>query len=512
MTPEEIVQAVVRQSEIMTRPVFRGQADADWQPQSGAVRRLKEAYGEDFPVDVSELQRLVVQYHRDQLIMPMEVIDGSVLSDLQRLSVLQHQGAATGLLDFTEYPLIALWFACNDLPDKDAKIFVLDIGDPQVARNSRTLERTLENPFDAGQSVLYYEPDRSLGARIVAQRSVFVICNPLIPDQYLKSVVVPRESKGSLREYLTRLGLSDMALFGDIPGLAAANATGKRLQRTDPLTPEQFRERGNRAYQAGRYSDALAAYESYASALPDVAQPHSLKGDTLAALGRLEDADVAYTNAMENLDRPIYLGEQVIVNKEPIGNMMLRALYYNRGNVRAAGGDHRGALADFDAALQHGGGPKRDVLQNRGNSKFALEMFAEAHQDFEAAWSEREGSDAALAMGNCKAMTGEFEEALQRYLSGRAAHPEGAAAHCRENAEQVHRILKTLNGHDFRVRREGVIVFVETAYVQGRLHPFPFAGNQGNTGNTPSGMATAHGGKGYKGAKGFAVAIVSAAS
>ena len=221
MTPEEVVQAVVSQSETMTRPVYRGQADADWLPQSGAVRRLKEAYGEDFPVAVSELRRLVSQYHRDNLIMPMEVIDGSGLSDPQRLSVLQHQGAATGLLDFTENPLIALWFACNELPEKNAKIFVLDIGDPQVARNARTLE----DPLDAEQSVLYYEPDRSLGARIVAQRSVLVICNPVIPNQLLKSIAVPRNSKGPLRDYLSRLGLSETALFGDIPGTCSGKRT-----------------------------------------------------------------------------------------------------------------------------------------------------------------------------------------------------------------------------------------------------------------------------------------------
>ena len=191
---------------------------------------------------------------------------------------------------------------------------------------------------------------------------------------------------------------------------------------------------------------------------------------------------------------------------------MSRLLYYDRGNVRAANGDHNGAVADFDAVLRHGGGPKREVLQNRGNSKFALELFAEAHDDFEAAWSEREGSDAALAMGNCKVMTGEFDEALQRYLSGRVAEPKGTAAHCRENADQVQRILKTLNGHDFRVTRKGVIVFVETAYVQGRSPNFPFAGNQGNTGNISSGMVTAPGGQGYEGAKGFAVAIVPAIS
>ena len=508
MTPEEIVQAVLGQSQTMTRAVYRGQANADWEPDSGAVHRLRKAYGDGLPVDEGELQNLLAEYHRERLIMPMQVIDGADSSDLQRLSVLQHQGAATGLLDFTENPLVALWFACTEEPYRDARVLMLDIGDPQVARNGRTLD----NPFDAGQVVVYYEPDRSLGARIVAQQSVLVICNPLIPAKHLKSVAVPQSSKRPLQHYLARLGLSQTSLFGDIPGLAAANTRRTPLQRTEPLTPEQHRDRGNRAYQAGRYDDALAAYEAYEVALPDVAQPHCLKGDALAALGRFEDANLAYTEAIKNLDQPIYLGKQVNVNWGFVGPMMSHALYYNRGNVRAAAGDHSGAVADFDIALQHGDDPKRDVLNNRGNSKFALELFAEAHKDFEAASLERQGSDVALAMGNCKVKTGEFEAACQHYLKGTAAEPEGSAANCRANANQVRRLLETLNGRAFRIRLEGVVVFVETAHVQGTPRHFPFAGNQGNTGNIPSGMVNAHGGKGYKGAKGFSVAIVPTTS
>ena len=239
-----------------------------------------------------------------------------------------------------------------------------------------------------------------------------------------------------------------------------------------------------------------------------MAQPYCLKGDALAALGRFEDANLAYTRAIENLDRPMYLGKQVTVNREVIEPMMSRALYYNRGNVRAAAGDHPGAVADFDIALRHRYHPKRHVLNNRGNSKFALQTFAEAFQDFEAAWLESDGSEFALAMGNCKVMMGEFEDALQRYLSGFSAEPEGSAAHCRANAEQVGRILETLKGRAFQTRVEGVIVFVETAHVQGKPAHFPFAGNKGNTGNTLSGMVTAHGGKGYEGSQGFAVAIM----
>lgn len=503
MTPEEIIQSVVKLSENMTRPVYRGHARASWQLQSGALRRLQDAYGEDFPKNETELRKLVAGYHKDKLIEPMKVIDGATLSDLQRLSVLQHQGAATGLLDFTEHPLVALWFACAELPDEDGKVFVLDIGDHQVAQNGRSMD----DPFSRKQFVVYYEPDRSLGARIIAQQSVFMIGNPLIPDRYFKSVVVPQQSKEQLREYLTKLGLSERVLFGDIPGLAAANTAHTKLQLIGPMSPEQYRDRGNRAYQAGRFEDALEAYESYATALPNVAQPYCLKGDALAQLGRFEEANLAYTSAIENLDRPIYLGEQVVVNQE-LTKIMSRALYYNRGNVRAAMGKHQIAVADFDMALRHGAEQKMDVLYNQGNSNYALEKFEEAYNNFEAAWSEQEGSGAALAMGNCKIMMGSFEEALQRYVNGGTVGQESSAAHCRENAEQVQKLLQTLNGNDYQLRREGFTVFIVTENITGN---FPFTGNRGNTGNIPSGMITAPGGKGYGGVAGFAVVIVTPA-
>ena len=513
MTPEEVVQAVTQQAEGMTRPVYRGQADADWQPQSGAVRRLQDAHGGDILKDERKLLNLVTRYHTDQLILPMEVIDGAKLSDLQRLSRLQHQGAATGLLDFTEYPLVALWFACMEMPHKDAKVFMLDIGDPQVAQNVRKDDRMLENPFgfDTGQKVWYYEPDHSLGARIVAQRSVFVICNPLIPDQRIKSVVVPQESKGPLWNYLKRLGLSSTALFGDIPGLAAANTTRTPLKPTSSRTPRQHRERGNLAYQEGRYDEALTAYKSYTEAEPGEADPYCLMGDTHAALGKFKEADLDYTKAIAILERPIDPDQWIGASPKPSRSIKCRALYYNRGNVRAANNDHHRAVADFDMALQHGVdavGPERDILRSRGNSKFTLEMFAEAYRDFEATWLKIQGSDAALAMGNCKVKMGEFKEALEQYKKGIAVEPEESAVqvvHCRKNAEQVEGILKALHGCDFVVRYESGIVFVETKSVRENSILFTFIGNKGNTGNVS--IVIAHGGPGYRGMDGFGVVI-----
>ena len=506
MTPTEVVEKILAETAGLSRPAHRGQADACWKPLSGAVRRLCDAYGNDVLADQINLSRLVSDYHREQLLLPMQVIDGERMSDLQRLSVLQHYGAATGLLDFTENALVALWFACVEEPEKDGKVFMLDIGDHQVATNGRTLP----DPFDAGREVVYYEPDRSLGARIVAQQSVFVICNPQIPDRHLKSVIVPQAAKGSTLTHLRRLGFSETGLFADVLGLAAANTSRAPLQPKETLPPEHYRDRGNRAYQSGRYDDALAAYESYAELLPDVAQPHCLVGDALAALDRYEEAISTYTHAMENISRPIELGRGVIVNWEAVGRPMLHALRYNRGNAHAAMGNHADAIADYDSALEHGDEKKRNVLFNRGNSKYALGLFDEAHVDFEAAWWERQGSDAALAMGNCKVLVGEFNEALRRYLDGSGVGvPENSAANCRQNAEQLRRLIEALEGHVYRTRRGEHVVYVEAECA---AEPFTIVGHPGNTGNAPSGMTTAPGGQGYGGMLGFEVVTVQSSS
>jgi len=162
VTPQEIIDQVLDEANGMSRPAYRGQAKAAWRLLLGAVDRLMRAYGDDVLEDQKRLRELVSNYHKG-LIVRMKVVDGMPTDDLQRLSILQHQAAATGLLDFTESPLVALWFACEDEPDEDGKVFMLDIDDHQVA-NGRKLN---DQEVLGMERLLYYEPDRSLGSRIV---------------------------------------------------------------------------------------------------------------------------------------------------------------------------------------------------------------------------------------------------------------------------------------------------------------------------------------------------------
>ena len=502
MTAEQIIDEILAKTEGLVRPVYRGQADETWKPLSGAVRRLCDTYGEGVLQNERRLSELLSGYHQDHLISPMEVIDGNrQLTAIQRLSILQHYGAATALLDFTEAALVALWFACTEEADKDGQVFVLDIGDRRVVNG-----RDSNDPFNTEHKVVFYEPDRSLGVRIVAQQSVFVICNPQIPAEFLDSTIIPRRMKEPLIGRLRQLGISNSMLFGDVPGLARSNTSYTPLPPEESLTPEAYRDRGMQAYRAERYGDALVAFQLFADAVPRFAQPHALVGDAHAALRDFQEAASAYERAIAAIAQPLYLGEGTSAVSGAVAPGMLHLLHYNLGNARAAMGEYEAAIANYDRSLEVGDEQRRTVLYNRGNAKFALAEYAEAEADFRTVWSEQEGNHAALAAGNCNVLLGRFEEAMRWYLSGSSPRvPGDSATHCRENASQLGRLFEVLEGHGYRCRLERLVLHVETASATPTV--LPFGGQSGNTGNTPSGMLTAPGGEGYSGMPAFSVVV-----
>ena len=97
---------------------YRGQSCAEWPLHSAATRRLTKSLG-DSALNAPGFSKVYIDYHRETLLDAARtrgfgVEAGRDLSDLQLLAKLQHFGAATGLLDFTWNPLIALWFASRE--------------------------------------------------------------------------------------------------------------------------------------------------------------------------------------------------------------------------------------------------------------------------------------------------------------------------------------------------------------------------------------------------------------
>lgn len=204
---------------------FRGHADLSWQLSPSALRFDSE------PVRARALSLLSDFRRVAEIKQARPPADNDLLGWVQ---VAQHYGLPTRLLDWTESPMVALYFACEQT-DRDGLVFVVN----PIAMNRLTFPsrpRILNPRTDQSliSRFLQLGPRRSgrgfsaktvavnpiwNSERIVIQKGVFTLHgSAALPADTpsLAAVPIPSAVKAKLRRELEWVGVDEMSLFPEL--------------------------------------------------------------------------------------------------------------------------------------------------------------------------------------------------------------------------------------------------------------------------------------------------------
>ena len=492
---------------------YRGQENFEWPLHSAATRRLIK---NNYSILSPDFSDQYLKYHREKLIEParargFDVENGLKISELQLLAKMQHLGAATGLLDFTWGPLVALWFACQDL-EHDGKLFIVDTNDPinmTLVSNDEN-EQKVETVFsreDTSPRLSYWEPVPSGDAtmRVLRQRSMFIIGRPLIPEdtEFIKEIKISKEHKIPLIGDLNILDVNQSSLFMDLYGLSEAESVASPSREKKILEPKDFIRLGNQYYQQGNYSKAINAYNECIELISNVCEPYFSRGNAKAAIGDHHGAISDYDKAIQYKDRPWHTFDPNTTTL--YFHPYLFMIYFNRGNSNAQLKYYEKALADYNKAIEsvQDGEKQASLYFNRANVKADMGRFQEAIEDYDEAIKLGSG-DAIFNKGNMFVVTDRFNEALDCYMKSPPQKMNSSSVEQNKNA--LNDVISLIAGRKYDIDNSGmpIKVIVQTANMNFKSTVFPFCGRVGNTGNF--GMSTS-GGKGYSGGLGFAVFV-----
>ena len=420
--------------------VYRGMADADWEVSASAYRRIgKLPEAQQLPI---VFQNSMKQLLESAGLHGFRERQGRSHSDLELLAELQHNGAATCMIDFTTNALIALWFTCWGNSEEDGKVIAMATG--KTERFSIVAYPDLQKPIETflHQNKLWKWVPRHLSNRIVAQQSVFVFGEGEIAEKDYESIKINGSSKKKIIEELEeRFGITEQYLFSDFAGFALSNAhdrpysdykaedhlylglrfhsreTTKRqwIITARPLnlilkmpwrtTIEEMPRR-----KSGDYQGAIADYNKAIELNPQFAEAYNNQG-----VAKGESGD--YQGAIADLDKAIEINPQ------------LTEAYLNRGIAKGTSDDYLGAISDFDKAIELN--PQyAEAYYNRGIAKGDSGDYQEAIADYNKAIElNPRYAEAYNNRGIAKMNSGDYQEAIVDYNKAIELDPQDAGAY-----------------------------------------------------------------------------------
>ncbi len=505
--------------------VFRGQGDSSWRLHSAATRRLIRFFNDDESIiEQAFFSEMHWVYHRSVLLEPARNLgfgnaDGRGIPDLQLIAKLQRFGAATGFLDFSRDPLVALWYAC-EVKECDGRVFFLDLdnvscfrGIPfeEAVQSSEEIFRWLDGQSRNLYVEMSIEEKETAGA--MRNGGVSLQAWPLLPEDTVSSIVVDAADKAPIREELERLfDFGRRSLFADVLQFSALNSASLPLPNFED--PEFSLVQGDQSYLKGDYTGAIGHYSKSIELAQedDIGYFYFVRGNARAADGDFRGARRDYDLGLRHEER---LAEDLARTSNAGANRhRLWRLHFNRGNVRAELEELNGALEDYEEAISIGirhRVEEASCFLNKGNTNLLLHRYCDAIRDYDEAI--RAGSPyARFNKGNVLVVLGRFDEALECYDEAVPREEGRYGVICNRNG--VAAILNRIGGDGYvvdspRYKDASQRLIIEVSL---RADPenrytefFNFHGAKGNDGN--SGGLNVRGGKGYGGKVGFVVVV-----
>lgn len=248
--------------------VWRGQDNASWDPVPSAYRRAQNS------AKVCDAGPTVLFRLENQLVRSAN--DSKVLyqSGVEALAELQHNGAATRLLDVTMDPMASLWFAVNNEKawDQPGIVYAFDTNRmDQLGKDVHASDGVLPTWGSGSLATPEQHPERAIlvevsrdSARIQAQRGSFIVLPlrsgdwtdlrpllhgseawPTAPEAIdttrelstgpgVVAIIINPKDKRAIKELLRRaFGYSSQSIYPDLAGFCAANGASSEYEDED---------------------------------------------------------------------------------------------------------------------------------------------------------------------------------------------------------------------------------------------------------------------------------------
>jgi hypothetical protein len=197
--------------------IFRGMKDVSWELKP-SVGRLDIYY----PKLEKQMFDLFKQKAKPHLTYEPK-------SDWDWIALAQHHGLPTRLLDWTNNPLVATYFAVEEDSESDSVVYAMP------ALEVINLQKFISSsPLDYETDVFVFSPD-DITTRIVAQQGLFTIHKKPTElfDKWKLKIIIPSKLRQEIRHVLSKYGIDRASLFPDLDGVASSIKWLKTENRLD---------------------------------------------------------------------------------------------------------------------------------------------------------------------------------------------------------------------------------------------------------------------------------------